>query len=267
MNSLPAAAPELKSCCAALYQTDWARLLLGDSFHPGGVALTGRLGAMLGLGQSSTLLDVACGRGASALHLAKTFGCRVIGVDLGAEAVRAAGEAAAAAGLAGLTDFRVADAETLPLPSASVDAVLCECAFCTFPDKGAAAAECARVLRPGGRAALSDLTRADTLPPELQDLLAWVACIAGARPVAEYVTLLEGAGLQVGPVELHDEALTEMVTGIRQRLLGAEVLIKVGAVNAPGLDLERARGMAKAALEAIRTGRLGYALFVAAKPV
>jgi hypothetical protein len=53
----------LKSCRAALYGSDWARLLLGDAFHPGGLALTERLGTLLDLGPGVRLLDVAAGRG------------------------------------------------------------------------------------------------------------------------------------------------------------------------------------------------------------
>jgi arsenite methyltransferase len=61
------AADEVKACCAALYESDWARLLLGDSLHPGGLALTERLGSLLGLGPGDRVLDVACGPGTSAL--------------------------------------------------------------------------------------------------------------------------------------------------------------------------------------------------------
>ncbi len=83
----------------------------------------------------------------------------------------------------------------LTFEDASFDAVICECAFCTFPDKERAAAEFARVLRPGGRVGLSDLTRTGPLPDELEGLLAWVACIADARPVEEYAHFLTAAGI------------------------------------------------------------------------
>jgi hypothetical protein len=89
-NDTPA---DLRSCCASLYQSDWARLLLGDSFHPGGLALTERLGQLLRLGPDHVMLDVAAGRGTSAVHLARVFGCRVVGLDYGAENVVAAGAA------------------------------------------------------------------------------------------------------------------------------------------------------------------------------
>ena len=65
-----ASSAELKACCAQLYASDVARLLLGDSLHPGGTATTSRLAALLALDSSRTVLDVACGRGASAIHLA-----------------------------------------------------------------------------------------------------------------------------------------------------------------------------------------------------
>jgi len=71
-----ALAPEVrKSCCADAYSGEWARLLLGDAFHPGGAALTERLGRVLGLAPGMRVLDVATGKGTSALFLARTFGC------------------------------------------------------------------------------------------------------------------------------------------------------------------------------------------------
>lgn len=262
----PQSADLVKTCCAALYESDWARLLLGESFHPGGVPLTLRLGEALGLGPGARVLDVAAGQGTSAIALAERFGCAVVGVDLGADTVREANAAATAAGLADRVRFEHGDAECLPFADGAFDALICECAFCTFPDKRAAAAEFARVLRPGGRAGLSDLTRAGALPPELDDLLSWIACIADAQPVERYVAYLTEAGLPVELVEPRDEALTEMVEGIRAKLLGAELLVKLKKVSLPGdIDFARAKGLARSAAEAVQRGQLGYAIVAGVK--
>jgi arsenite methyltransferase len=258
---------EVKSCCATLYESDWAKLLLGDSFHPGGVALTKHLGATLGLRAGMRVLDVAAGKGTSAIALAQEFGCDIVGVDLGPVNVRDATEAADRAGLAGRVRFERGDAERLPFADASFDAVICECAFCTFPDKRAAAGEFARVLRPGGRVGLSDLTRAGAVPPELEGLLAWIACIADAQPLGSYVNYMAGAGLVVERVEAHDAALSQMVQGIKTKLLGAEIMVKLKKLTLPGtIDFEAAKGMVRAAASAIAEGKLGYAIVTAAKP-
>src|SRR5260370_18146100 len=74
-------AQEVKQCCARLYESDIAKMLLGDSFHPGGLKLTERLGRSLQLTSTSRVLDVASGKGASAMFLAEQFGCVVIGID------------------------------------------------------------------------------------------------------------------------------------------------------------------------------------------
>jgi arsenite methyltransferase len=60
----------VKQCCAAAYDSDAAKMLLGDSFHPGGTKLTERLGRILNLSPRTRVLDVAAGRGASAIFLA-----------------------------------------------------------------------------------------------------------------------------------------------------------------------------------------------------
>jgi arsenite methyltransferase len=122
----------VKQCCARLYESDFAKILLGDSFHPGGVKLTERLGLLLGLTSQSRVLDIASGKGTSALFFAERFGCEVLGIDYSGQNVQAANVAAADKGLATYVDFREGDAERLPVEDASFDAVICECAFCTF---------------------------------------------------------------------------------------------------------------------------------------
>jgi ubiquinone/menaquinone biosynthesis C-methylase UbiE len=206
------------------------------------------------------VLDVAAGPGTSAIDLAQHFGCRVTGVDLSEANVAAAQEAAVQAGVATLTHFVAGDAERLPFPDASFDAVICECAFCTFPDKPTAAAEFARVLRSGGRVGLSDLTRHGPLPYELDGLLAWIACIADARPLADYEAYLQDAGFRVDRAEPHDEALRALVQQIRGKLMGVELLVGLRKLDLPKVDLGGARVMARSAAEAVQAGTLGYAL-------
>ncbi len=258
----------LKSCCANLYQSDWVKLLLGDSFHPGGIALTTYLGAALQLEPGQRVLDVAAGQGTSAVHLAKRFGCTVLGIEYSRLAVEQATQAARTADVAHLVTFEQGDAEQLPVSSASVDAVICECAFCTFPDKAKAAAEFKRVLVPGGRVGLSDLTRKGELPADLQGLLAWIACIADAQPLENYMRYLTDVGLEMQLVEQHDDALTDMVRSIQAKLLATELLVKLNKISLPGeIDIEQAKIMAKAAATAIQARQFGYATLIATIPV
>ena len=259
-------AEEIKSCCARLYSADWVRLLVGESLHPGGSRLTDRLGELIRLTPSSRVLDVATGVGESAIHLAGSVGCQVVGIDLSAANVAVATERAAAAGLSHACTFVVGDAERVGVEDASFDAVICECAFCTFPDKPAAARELARLVKPGGHVGISDLTRRGPLHPELCTLLGWVACIADALPVEEYAARLQSAGLVIERVEAHDDALRDLVERIGQRLTAARLLRALGQLTLPGVDLEGAHSLASTALAEVRAGRLGYAIVVAARP-
>jgi len=259
-------AVDLKSCCAAAYQSDWARLLLGESFHPGGLALTEHLGVLLGLAPGQIVLDVAAGQGMSAIRLAQRFGCKVVGVDYGAESIATATATAATAGVADLVSFQQGDAEHLPVADGAFNAVICECAFCTFPDKPTAASEMMRVLKDGGQVGLSDITRSGPVPPDLQGLLAWIACIADAQPLDSYVQYLTSAGLSVDNVERHDTALNAMVRDIQGKLLGTELLVALKQVTLPAnADLAQAKMLAKSAATAIAAGTFGYAVITATK--
>ena len=255
----------IKQCCAAVYDSDAVKLLLGDCLHPGGTALTERLGAMLNLGPETRVLDVAAGRGTSAFTLATRFGCEVIGLDYSQGNIEAAKRDASARGLSRTVSFYCGDAERLPFADGAFDAIVCECALCTFPNKQSAAAEFARVLRPGGRFGLSDLTREGPLPPELESLAAWIACIADAQPLAEYATLLAAAGLKIVATEEHNGALIDFVNHVRARLLVAEIALGLNKLALPGFDIAMAKDFTQCALAAIRAGKLGYAIVTATK--
>ena len=262
--SLQQSEEDLKLCCAAAYQRDAVALILGESYHPGGLDLTRRLARTMGLRPGERVLDVASGPGTTAFMLAAEFGVEVDGVDLGDQAVVRANARAAEAGVAATVRFHVGDAERLPLPDASVDAVVCECAFCTFPDKPTAAAEMARVLKPGGRIGITDVALDPArLHTELRTLAGWVACLADARPLEDYVALLSAAGLQVGVTESHDDALARMIEQIDARLVAFRIA-KVPALA--GIDFDLARERTALAAQAVRDGVAGYKLLVAEKP-
>lgn len=259
-------ARQLKACCSQLYTSDWPRLLIGDALHPGGLELTRRLGGLLGIGRDRTLLDVACGSGTSAVYLARELGCSVTGVDYAESNIASARQAAATAGLTARARFLSADSEHLPFADSSFDAVICECSFCTFPDKPLAAREIFRVLCPGGRFGMTDVVRSGPLPAELDSLLAWSACIADAQPAEGYRSILESCGFEVEMVERHDAALGGLVDRVRRRLVGAQLASGLGKLDLPWIDLITATSLARSAVRAIEDGRLGYALLVAAKP-
>lgn len=252
-------------CCAAFYGSDLARLLLGESFHPGGTALTQHLGEMLGIRRQSHVLDVASGRGTSAFHLAESFGCRVTGIDLSTTNVDAATTEASQRGLDERVAFHLGNADSLPFREGEFDAIICECAFCMFSSKPTVAQEFYRVLRPGGQLGLSDLTRTPDPIPEFEGLLAWIACIGDAQPLDQYSAILALAGFESGTVEDHSSALVEMVEQIRGRLLWAEIMTGLKKLDLAGVDFSTAKQLAQAAHHAIQTGKLGYAILTCGK--
>jgi len=261
----PPTGEDVKACCAAAYSSDVVALLLGDAYHPGGAALTRRLADLLGLTAGERVLDVASGRGTTALLLTDAYGADVDGVDYSAANTALAQGAAQAAGLAGKTRFTTGDAEQLPYPDGVFDAVVCECALCTFPDKAQAAAEFARVLKPGGRLGITDVTIApDRLPPELTGLGARIACIADARPLDEYTRFLSDAGLRTLRAERHDDAMLRMIDQVEARLH----LLRMTArhkLTAAGVDLDAAPAVLAAARTAVADGALGYVLLTGEK--
>jgi arsenite methyltransferase len=259
-------AQEVKACCARLYGSDAVRWVLGDELHPGGADLTSRLISALAPQPASLVVDVACGPGTSSLQAAGDTGCEVVGIDLSTASLERARKAAREAGLERRCSFVEADAERLPLVDASADGVLCECALCTFPDKPAALGEMFRVLRPGARLALSDVTaRPGALSERLLGLSACAACVGDARPLDEQVAMIKSAGFRVDWVEVRDEALAELAERARARLRLARALKAAAPPELAGA-VDEALAMADEVRSAIGAGDLGYAAIVARRP-
>lgn len=150
-------------------------------------------GGLHALPAGSRGLDVGCGLGGTAMHLAKTFGHRLDGVNLTEPQVALARARVAAAGLDGQVAVRVGDATALPYPDACFDyAVIIECAF-HIREKERLFSELSRVLKPGGKVVLVDQDRAggDLDVMEMfffpaEGRYTALAATAGLRPVALY---------------------------------------------------------------------------------
>ena len=156
--------------------------------------------AFAGLKPGEVVVDLGCGGGLDVFLAAAKVGPtgKAIGIDMTPEMIeRARQNAAKGAGGKPITnvEFHLATIDKLPLPDASVDCVISNCVINLVPDKRAVFREIARVLRPGGRLAVSDIVLKKPLPPELAaDLMAYVGCLAGAIGVDDYRSGLRGAG-------------------------------------------------------------------------
>lgn len=255
----------LLACCADLYSLPFVRLLLGDSWHPGGLTLTRALAKAINLSTEDHLLDVACGQGASALMLAQVFKCRVEGIDTNTAALEKARKEARRYRLDQLVTFTEDDAIRLAFPDGTFTAAICECATTFFTHKEAAIGEVARVLRPGGRLALSDVTFVpDRLPAPLDHPLAQALCIPLGTGPQEYVKCIELGGLVLESGVDHSYTLARLISKVEVFLGTGESTIILGAVG------EEMMVHAASALACIREllerKELGYWAFTARKP-
>ena len=144
-----------------------------------------------------TVLDLGSGAGFDAFLAWRKVGPsgRVIGVDMTDDMLARARESAAKLGATNV-EFRKGFIEKLPVEDNSVDLVISNCVINLSTDKPAVFREIARVLKPGGRFAVSDLVLMNQLPKEVaQSISAYVGCIAGASQMGEYVRLAFEAGL------------------------------------------------------------------------
>lgn len=146
------------------------------------------------------VVDLGSGGGLDVFLAAQKIGPkgRAIGIDMTPEMIELAKRNAARGNDGkGFTnvEFHLATIDKLPLPDASVDVVISNCVINLATDKHAVFQEIARVVKPGGRLAISDIALKQSLPEALgNDLMAYVGCIAGAIPIEEYKERLRAAG-------------------------------------------------------------------------
>jgi sarcosine/dimethylglycine N-methyltransferase len=128
-----------------------------DQDHYGGIAATDRLIGEAGVRAEDLVLDVCSGMGGPARYLAWKTGCDVTGLDLTASRVQGATELTRAAGLSDTVRFVHGNALDMPFRDASFTLAIAQESFAHIPDKPRLLAECARVLKPGGRLVFSDI--------------------------------------------------------------------------------------------------------------
>ena len=156
--------------------------------------------AIAHLRDGETGVDLGSGGGLDVFLAAEKVGPegRAIGIDMTPEMIDLAQRNAGkrqAAGAPSNVEFHLATIDALPLPESSVDCVISNCVINLAPDKPAVFREIARVLKPGGRLAVSDIALKQPLPAELgDDIMAYVGCIAGAILIEDYRQGLIDAG-------------------------------------------------------------------------
>lgn len=174
--------------------------------------------AIAALKPGETVLDLGSGGGFDCFLAAKQVGStgRVIGVDMTPDMLSKARNNAVIGGYENV-DFRLGEIENLPVADSSVDVIISNCVINLSPDKGRVFQEAYRVLKPGGRLAISDIVATAPIPEEMrEDLALYAGCISGAASIEELETLLAAAGftdIRIQPKDESREFLREWAPG------------------------------------------------------
>jgi ubiquinone/menaquinone biosynthesis C-methylase UbiE len=159
--------------------------------------------ALAELREGETVLDLGSGGGIDVLLSARRVGStgKAYGLDMTDEMLALARENQRKAGATNV-EFLKGQIEAIPLPDNSVDVIISNCVINLSADKDRVIAEAFRVLKPGGRFAVSDVVTRGELPPAIRNSMAlWTGCVAGALDESDYLAKLQRAGFRDGSVE------------------------------------------------------------------
>jgi ubiquinone/menaquinone biosynthesis C-methylase UbiE len=172
--------------------------------HPGGIKATERLLECLPINEQSKVLDIACGKGLTSIHIARKYGCRVVGIDILEKSVEEARIAAQRSAVSHLVSFHQGDARNLPFSDDEFDVTLAQAMLVLVDDKSAVIREAARVLKPGGRSGWIELSwkkqpEEDFLAAATRELCA--VCIANVQTFTDWKELFRREGLIISRCE------------------------------------------------------------------
>jgi ubiquinone/menaquinone biosynthesis C-methylase UbiE len=252
---------DLGACCGDFYNHPIVSQLLDGIFHPGGLALSKLMAKKMGIDETSTVLDIACGDGKTAAYLSRTLGCKVSGIDASQTMIDSAKQLAEDMRVNEETDFVVALAGKIPHEDNSFTSAISECSLCTFIDKHQAVAEITRVLKPEGIFGLNDVTvrNHEELDEELRSLLGRVACIADALSAEEYVNLFEKEGFELLTSSNHSDLLGELARKAKGR---ARFFKDVGGDEDTMSKMVEAIRIIDMIEKQIAAGNIGYEMFI-----
>ena len=168
-----------------------------DQDHFGGLEAVDILADKAGIRNGMHVLDVCSGMGGPARYLASLLGCRVTGLDITESRHQSAIRLTELVGLAHLVDFRHGSALEMPFAPASFDVVIGQEAWAHVPEKPRLIANCARVVKPGGVIAFTDIMRGEHLTPSAAERVQHAMAFAGFESLDGYARLLEDNGCDV----------------------------------------------------------------------
>ncbi len=168
---------------------------MGLTKHFGSMEATKDLVELCYIGKGKYVLDVGCGVGATPCYLAKTYNCRVVGVDFMKKMVEQSRERAKAESVEDRVEFRVADARDLPFEDDLFDAIIIESVNVFFKDKQKAINEYVRVAKPGGYVGITEMTWLESPLPQVAEYYLRTV-YADTLEAAGWKKLLQDAGLK-----------------------------------------------------------------------
>jgi len=210
--------------------------------HPGGLKATNELMHLCNMCKDSKVLDIACGKGTSSYYFAKKIGCRVTGIDIEESLLKTAQTLSLKGEIGSKLTFKLANAEELPFEDNTFDIAIFQAAFVLMDNNQKALQEASRVIKPGGKVGILELTwlknpTSEALDEASTDVCAY--CIPKARTSEGWEKLIVDSGLKVsyskvyrmGESGVGDESLGTLINVMWKMITNSKIRNRVRKVD------------------------------------
>ena len=219
-----------------------------------------RMAEAAGLSSQHRVLDVGCGYGETAFHLAREHGCEVVGINISEKELELARERTPDSGVADKVSFSYGDFHDLPFGDGEFDVIWSQEAFLHGVDKPSILRECYRVLKPGGRLVISDLLIHGDVPQEEREAIHARVHSPEMWDTPKYVQGLTDAGFEVETQRSWDDNVAPTYQAVLDGLLEQRDELERRGVPSEQLD-NTARAL-QLWVESGNAGKIGQGLFV-----
>ena len=263
MTQLPLVSEFLDACFQDQNQINLVKSLLDSPTYTANLDIPRRLGRALKLNEFDTILDLASGDGIADVMLCQTYGCQIVGLTPNEDQLSRARQTAFKSKLFQKVTFKLGNLSDLTYLHDSYDTVICESSLSPSPDKYTLVNEIQKILKPGGRTGIVDITLEGNLPSNLSCMLPMVPSLNLAISADGYKNIFKEHGFKSIEIQHLTTILSETIRTLQIKIMMARLAASNDIIQIDTAAFEKAHALLVLINESVTEGNLSFIMLTA----